>query len=420
MQPFISGPILALIGYFLYQSTEFYLRRRRFEKIHGCQPAAKLPQIDRILGVDIFVQNLRYFNKKCLMPRLKQRFEQTGNTYSVTLAGNTMIYTIEPENIKAVFSTQFDDFDVGWQRRRAMAPTMGEFLLNADGARWHHYRAMLRPAFSRRQISAFGTFKHDIDDLLCAIPRDRSTVDLSPLFYKLALALGTSLLFDETMSSLNPEFKTSSEDFIRAFHTVNRGAELRVRMGLLLPLMPRNRLYDDANKFLHNYADAFVQKALEYRKTWDSGDTDNSERTDERYVFLREIAKENADPVRLRDHLLGMLLAGSETTTSLLTSCLSILSHRRTLWAELRAEVLEMQDQEPNYERVKALTKLNYFINEGTLLSSFEGIKCRFADLSSPPSLPDHPYVQSSRKQRHDASDRRRARWQIKSLHTQK
>ena len=139
-------------------------------------------------------------------------------------------------------------------------------------------------------------------------------------------------------------------------------------MGLLLPLIPHKRLYDDANKVLHNYADAFVQKALEYRKTWDFGDTDNSERTDERYVFLREIAKENADPIRLRDHLLGMLLAGSETTASLLTSCLSILSHRRTLWAELRAEVLEMQDQEPNYESVKALTKLNYFINEGAFL----------------------------------------------------
>ena len=89
-----------------------------------------------------------------------------------------------------------------------------------------------------------------------------------------------------------------------------------------------------------------------------------------RYAFLREIAKENADPIYLRDHLLGMLLAGSETTASLWTSCLSILSHRRSLWAELHAEVLEMQGQAPSYERVKALTKLTYFINESILLTS--------------------------------------------------
>ena len=370
MQPVMIGSILILLAYVLYPRLSLHLKRRRFKKHHGCLPAAKSPQTERILGVDIFIENLRCFNGKCLMARLKQRFEQIGNTYSVTIAGNKMVYTIEPENIKAVFATQFDDFDVGWQRRRAMAPTMGEFLLTADGIRWHHYRAMLRPVFSRRQISAYGTFKNDINDLLCALPRDGSTVDLAPLFYKSALALGTTLLFDETMSNLNPGFKSSPEEFIEAFHTVNRGAELRVRMGLLLPLMPRNRSYDDANRVLHKYADAFVQKALEYRLVWDSADAGSSEKPDERYVFLRELAKENEDPIRLRDHLLGMLLAGSETTASLLTSCLCILSHRRTLWAELRAEVLEMQDQEPSYERVKALIKLTHFINEGTSVES--------------------------------------------------
>ena len=132
MQPFIFWPILTPIGYLLYQNIGFQLRRRRFEKIHGCLPVAKLPQIERILGVDILVENLRCFNRKCLMARLKRRFEQFGNTYSVTIAGISMIYTIEPENIKAVWSTQFDDFGVGWLRRRVTAPTTGEFLLNAD------------------------------------------------------------------------------------------------------------------------------------------------------------------------------------------------------------------------------------------------------------------------------------------------
>ena len=371
MQLVIIGPILVLLSYVLYQRTGLYLRRRRFENYHGCLPAAKFPQIERIVGVDIFIDNIRCLNRKCLLSRLKQRFEQMGDTYSVTIAGNKMVHTIDPENIKAFLATQFDDFDVGWQRRRAMAPTMGEILLSADGARWHRYRAMLRPAFSRRQISAYETFKHDIDDLLCTLPRDGSTVDLAPHFYRTALALGTRLLFDEPMSSLNPGFESSAEEFIEAFHTANRGAELRVRMGLLLPLMPRNRQYDNANTVLHKYADAFVRKALGYRKAWEFSDGASSETPNERYVFLHELAKETDDPIRLRDHLLGMLLAGSETTASLLTSCLSILSHRRILWAELRAEVLEMEGQEPSYERVKVLTKLTHFINEGISSASF-------------------------------------------------
>lgn len=40
----------------------------------------------------------------------------------------------------------------------------------------------------------------------------------------------------------------------------------------------------------------------------------------ERYVFLKELAKDTRDPKLLRDQLLNILLAGRDTTASLLSS----------------------------------------------------------------------------------------------------
>ena len=195
------------------------------------------------------------------------------------------------------------------------------------------------------------------------MPRDGSKIDMAPLFYTHALSLASRLLFDEPLASLNPEFASSSERFIEAFIGVNKGHEMRFRMGRLLPLQPYDRNYKASLKVVHEYGGIFVQKALRYRKAWQKDGIRGNEGSEGRYIFVREIAKENDDPIYLRNCLLGMLLVGSETTASLLTSCLSPLSSKQALWAKMRSEVLEIGD--PSYKRVKALTTLNQVINEG-------------------------------------------------------
>ena len=278
-----------------------------------------------------------------------------------------MIFTIEPQNFKAIFADKFEDFDVGWQRLRAFGPTLGQVLITTDGARWRHQRSLLRPVFTRRQISDYRFFQQDIDTLITKIPRDGSTINLAPLFHTHAVNLATKLLFDEPMSTLNPEFHSKPERFVDAVRETNRGMEMRLRTGRLLSLMPRDHPYETAKDILHEYADAFVRKAVGYRKSWEQGGAESNEKGEDRYVFLRELAKESDDPLQLRNHMLGMFLVGSESTASFLTSSLSVLSNRQDLWAKMRSEVLNMGDAEPSYERIKTLTTLNYVMNEGKI-----------------------------------------------------
>lgn len=253
-------------------------------------------------------------------------------------------------------------------------------LITSDGARWHSQKRLIQPAFNRRQISDYKFFQQDLDTLITKIPRDKSTINLAPLFNAHAINLATRLLFDEPMSTLNPEFDSKPERFVDAVREANRGMEMRFRAGRLLPLMPRDHPFEAAKDIIHEYADAFVRKAVGYRKSWEQDGAESDEKGEDRYVFLRELAKESEDPLHLRNHILGMLLVASESTASVLTSLLSVLSDRQDLWARMRSEVLNMPDVEPNYERIKTLTTLNYVINEGLRLYPTLPISARIAN----------------------------------------
>ena len=349
----------------LYYQLDLYTKRRKFQRHHHCGTAPKLPQVETVVGVFTMLENIKSWKAKRYLEMCQARFYSAGFTYSATIAGDLIISTIEPENIKAVFADRFDDFDVGWLRLRAFAPTIGEVLITSDGAKWHHQRAMMRPAFNKTQILDYEFFRSDIDALISRIPKNSSTVDMAPLFNTHALNLASSLLFGEPIASLNPDFQHLQHRFDDAVRETNRGIQLRFRLGRLLPLMPRDHEYEDAQRVLHEYAGAIVEKALDHRRSWELEAKDGSGISRDRHVFLHELAKESEDPVYLRNHLLGMLLVGSETTAGLLTGCLSLLSKRPDLWAGMRSEALAMDDPHPTYERVKALKSLTYVINEG-------------------------------------------------------
>lgn len=356
---------IVVVGGALLRRVRSIWQSWKYQRDNRCISPPKFPQLERILGIDMMLDNIRCWQKNTLLSRHRWRYETAGTTYGCTIAGQDTIFTIEPDNIKTVFSDRFSDFDAGWLRRRAFAPAIGDVLITADGPKWHHQRAMMRPAFNRKQITDYKFFERDLDALIDRIPKDGSTLDMAPLFYVHALNLASRLLFDEPLASLNPEFDSSSEKFLRAFHGVNRGNELRIRLGRLLPLQPRDREYEAALKVVHEYGDHFVRRALDHQV---SQKTSAEEEVKGRYVFLRELAKETQDATELRNHLLGMLLVGSETTASLLTSCLSLLSSRQGLWTKMRAEVLGMGACDPTYERVKSLPTLNSVINEGEQL----------------------------------------------------
>lgn len=143
---------------------------------------------------------------------------------------------------------------------------------------------------------------------------------------------------------------------------------LRSNLGDLYFLQPDSKEFKQCCKDVHAYLDRFARKALELRA---SGKPTSYERGG-KYVFLEEISRSITDPVALRSELLNILLAGRDTTASLLSICFHQLARHKDVWAKLRQEIIEkIGNRKPTYEDIKSLTYLRYVLNESKLTLAY-------------------------------------------------
>ena len=104
----------------------------------------------------------------------------------------------------------------------------------------------------------------------------------------------------------------------------------------------RDRDFSKATVDARAFVDQFAQKALDYGAAH-SSEKGTSDDPGNRYVFLYELAKQTSDKKMLTDQLLNILLAGRDTTASLLSITCFILARRPEIWDKLREEVLRLE-----------------------------------------------------------------------------
>lgn len=139
-----------------------------------------------------------------------------------------VIETAEPEIVKTILSTKFDDFALSARRIDAIIPSLGHGIFASNGAAWERSRALIRPNFTRSQVADLDTFETHILHFISAIPRDASTVDLQPLFFSLTMDSATEFLFGRSTDCLAPGLEThSASEFVKAF--VSASLRLRIR-----------------------------------------------------------------------------------------------------------------------------------------------------------------------------------------------
>lgn len=110
--------------------------------------------------------------------------------------------TLDPENVKTIFSTSFDTFEHGPTRKAAGRPLIGNGIFTVDGAEWHASRALLRPSFSKSQINDLDMLEDHFQTFLQILPADGQAVDLQEPFKSLSMDVITDMLFGWSMKSL--------------------------------------------------------------------------------------------------------------------------------------------------------------------------------------------------------------------------
>ncbi|KAL8859596.1 MAG: hypothetical protein Q9178_003995 [Gyalolechia marmorata] len=315
-------------------------------------------------GIDLIRDEIKSIKEHTMLENFQARFRNLDcTTFSAKELHLQLLLTMEPENIKSILATDFKSYRLGEEREKSLRPILGDGIFTTDGAQWQHSRDMLRPCFVRSQLGDQELFEKHFQHLLREIPRDGSTVDLQDLFFRLTLDIASEFLFGtSTYTLLAEKRRPEDEKFVEAFTYVQNTIE--GKSGFLTLFLPDRRFKRDC-KYVHDWVDTLIERSL-------ASTSGKANHSPGRYVLLQELVAVTADKVRIRTELLNILLAGRDTTASLLSDVWWTISREPQVWSRLQKEVQALEnplgDERPIFEELKNMKYLRAVLNESLRL----------------------------------------------------
>ncbi|EEH38216.1 cytochrome P450 52A11 [Paracoccidioides lutzii Pb01] len=279
------------------------------------------------------------------------------NTHSSLRA----IYTVDPDNIKAVLTGQFADYGKGERFHAEWKEFLGDSIFATDGELWSRSRHLIRPMFARDRIVDTEIFEKHIQKLIPFLagknnmPGKGRVVDVGPLFFRFTLDAATAYLLGQSVDSLNDPKTTFAEAFQFVLH---RQSEI-FKTGPFAFLMSRKEFRVNLKR-MDDFMQPFIDEVLSL----------NTEELDKKLskqeTFLHALARFTKDPKVIRDQLVAVLLAGRDTTAATLAFCLFELSRSPSVVARLRTEILNRlgTTRKPSYSDLKEMKYLTAVLNE--------------------------------------------------------
>lgn len=241
LQAITLSCIGALIAYRIYWETTTGAARRSLAKQHGCLPAKSFRSKYFVLGLDIVLSNMRAYREHRLLERwTKTLTSHNAHTLIAKILGQTVFWTDDPENVKTMLATNFDQWSLGQDRIQQMESYLGHGIFTSEGASWKQSRDMLRPCFERSQVSDISNLEKHTGRLLQNVPRDGTTVDLQPLLHEFTLDVATEFLFGRSTDAQDyGRDDNECKEFIEAFeYCQNPMIERNEKYGLLAMFLP--------------------------------------------------------------------------------------------------------------------------------------------------------------------------------------
>ncbi|KAI0200290.1 cytochrome P450 [Astrocystis sublimbata] len=325
-------------------------------------------------GLDIVAKQveatMKYKNLETFLDMIKP---SPNYNAECTLLGKRIVFTADPENIKAILATQFSDYGKGEPFHNEWKEFLGDSIFVTDGQSWHASRQLLRPQFSRERISDLHTFESHLEILFKAIANggaldgsdqyvdmeagNGKPLEIVDLFFRYTLDVSTSFLLGKDVQSLT----SPRAVFAEAFNEVQRIQSIKARAGPLRFLVP-HASFRRGLKVVNELCDVYIDQALRLSQE----ELATKTKSDHDYTFLHELAQFTRDRKVLRDQLVGVLLAGRDTTAATLSWSLYELGRHPEVVRKLRDEIIHTVglDRTPTYEDLKSMKYLQYVVNE--------------------------------------------------------
>ncbi|KAK0235422.1 cytochrome P450 [Armillaria nabsnona] len=293
--------------------------------------------------------------------------EQYGNTFSFGTLSSKWVFTSEPEHIK------FRDFEKGSFVFNAMKALFGVGVFSTDGKMWKFHRTMTRPFFNKERISDFDNFERHAVSTITQIKsrlREGYPVDFQDIVARFTLDSAMEFLFGKAVNSIsvglpypagsplgdNLHFVNHlSNAFVKAFAEAQVQNMIRVKSGASWPL---HEIFQDKVKLLRKVLDDFIQPLISegYERKAKGVKSAESEKKLIDMTLLDRLVEEADDCKVAQDKLVNVLVAGRDSTASLVTMAVYMMCEHPDMVTRLRSEILGKDIRDMKYLRA--------FINE--------------------------------------------------------
>ncbi|SJL03858.1 uncharacterized protein ARMOST_07215 [Armillaria ostoyae] len=301
-----------------------------------------------------------------------------GYTFILNLYSERQVVTMEPGHIKALLATQFQDFEKGPITIAAFGSLLGAGVFNSDGDMWKFHRNMSRPLFNKDRIADFDNFERHAVSTISQIKArvgEGFPIDFQDVVARFTFDSATEFLFGKDVESIaaglpypaesplanHPNFVNHPSNlFIRAF---SRGLELiagRVQGGGTWPLL---EFWKDNVQPHREAVDRFIQPIL--TEALDNKSKGIKTESDEENMSLLDLLVRSTDDAKvIQDELVNILVAGRDTTASLLTFAMYMMCEHPKMVQRLQAEILEkLGTRRPTYADIRDMKYLRAFLN---------------------------------------------------------
>ena len=293
-------------------------------------------------------------------------FDMYGKTIQTNSWGAKRYFTIDSQNMQNILALQVDCFGVEPLSRPVGLPFLGDGILTNDGALRKRSRELLNPIFARARVSQLSTFETHVKRMIKSIPRNKSTIDLQPLFKTLFLDSSTKFIFGRSANSLSPETTSViARRFPEVFDDALRAMQKRFMLGRKISYLTGNeKEFSRRCAETRAIIDSLIDEEIELQQSEAGESTTTHNDSTYGYVLLRELAKNTHDRRFIRDQLMNVFFPGRDTAAILTGNVVFFLARRLGVWNKLRSEVTATGSQILTFELLKSMKYLQGVINE--------------------------------------------------------
>ncbi|KAJ7554463.1 hypothetical protein O6H91_06G141600 [Diphasiastrum complanatum] len=324
---------------------------------------AKLEDVKDLLGGALFLPLYKWM-------------QESGPVYRLAAGPRNFVVVGDPAVAKHVLRNY-------GRYSKGLVSEVSEFLFGsgfaiAEGQLWTVRRRAVLPSLHKQYLSTmvdqvFCKCSERLVEKLTIASKTGTAVNMESNFSQLTLDVIGLSIFNYDFDSL-----TSDSPVIEAIYTALKETESRStdmlpywKMDFLCKIVPRQQKAAKAVKIIHKTVEDLVSKCKDIVEA--EGECLKVEeyvnQSDPSVLRFLLASREEVSSNQLRDDLLSMLVAGHETTGSVLTWTVYLLSKNPTALVKVQAELTEvLRGRKPKYADVKELKYLTRCINESMRL----------------------------------------------------